>query len=238
MKSDTLIIALEPALYLVPTPIGNLEDITLRAIKTLSSADIIACEDTRTSQNLLKKLDISFNKLISYHEYNEKERAAGLVQNIISGKSVALISDAGTPGISDPGYRIINEAITNNIKIIPLPGANALLPALLGSGFPTNEFLFLGFPPQKKGRQTFLKGACEYSQTLIMYESTHRIGKLITEITEYFGEDTQICIARELTKIYEEFIRGTAKEVLEIYNTRKELKGEMVVVINKREKSK
>lgn len=228
-------IELEAALYLVPTPIGNLDDITLRAMKVLSAANIIACEDTRTTQSLLKKLEIRYEKLLSYHEYNERERAAELVQAMLAGKSVAIVSDAGTPAISDPGYRIINEAINNEIKIIPLPGANAMLPALLGSGFATNEFLFLGFPPQKKGRQTFLTNAAKMPQTLIIYESTHRIGKLIKEIVEHFGGDTQICIARELSKIYEEFIRGTAEEVLAIFEQRKEFKGEIVVLINKRE---
>lgn len=236
---ENKIIELEAALYLVPTPIGNLEDITIRALKVLSSANVIACEDTRTTQGLLKKLDIRYEKLVSYHEYNERERAVELVKHIKeNGISVALVSDAGTPALSDPGYRIINEAINNDVKVIPLPGANALLPALLGSGFATNEFVFLGFPPQKKGRQTFLQHAAAMPQTLIMYESTHRIGKLIKEIVEYFGEETEICIARELSKMYEEFLRGTAREIADIFDERKELKGEIVVVINKRDKAK
>ncbi len=226
---------LEPALYLVPTPIGNIDDITIRAVKVLSSANIIACEDTRNSIKLLKMLNIHYEKLISYHEYNERDRAVELIRAIENGKSVAIISDAGSPGISDPGFRVINEAIKSNIKIIPLPGANAILPAILGSGFALNEFVFLGFPPQKKGRKTFLLNASQITKTLIIYESTHRIGKLIKEIIEYFGSETEICIAREISKKFEEFIRGTAIEIYDIYEQRKEFKGEIVVVINKRE---
>lgn len=226
---------LEPALYLVPTPIGNLEDITFRAMRVLATADIVACEDTRTTASLLKKIEVHANQLTSYHEYNEREKAPYLADLIKQGKSVALVSDAGTPALSDPGYRLINSAIELGLKIIALPGANALLPALSSSGFPTNEFTFMGFPPQKKGRQTFLKRVSEQETTVILYESTHRIIKLVTELGEHCGDDRQVCIAREISKIYEEYLRGTIGELKLTLATRKELKGEIVVIIARKE---
>ena len=229
---------LSPALYLVPTPIGNVEDITLRALKVLANADIVACEDTRTSAVLLKKIGVHALQLTSYHEYNEREKAPQLAKLIEEGKSIALISDAGMPALSDPGYRLINETIGLGQTIVPLPGANALLPALAASGFPTNEFMFMGFPPQKKGRKTYLERLASRDCTVIAYESTHRIAKFIGEIAEYCGEDRRVCIAREISKIYEEFIRGTAGEVRQIVAERKELKGEIVVVVERQEEKK
>ncbi len=226
---------LESALYLVPTPIGNLEDITFRAMRVLATVDMVACEDTRTTASLLKKIGVHATQLTSYHEYNEREKAPYLADLIKQGKSVALVSDAGTPALSDPGYRLINSTIELGLKIIALPGANALLPALSSSGFPTNEFIFMGFPPQKKGRQTFLKRVSEQETTVIIYESTHRIIKLVSELGEHCGDERQICIAREISKIYEEYLRGTIGELKITLAQRKELKGEIVVVIARKE---
>ena len=204
-------------------------------IRVLANVDVVACEDTRTSAQLFSKLGIRAKLLTSYHEYNEREKAPYLAGLVADGYSVAIVSDAGTPGLSDPGYRAVNEAIDNGIKIIPLPGANALLPALSASGMPTNEFIFMGFPPQKKGRKTFLARVAEQDCTVVTYESTHRIAKYIDEIVEACGPDRRIVIAREISKIYEEFIRGTAAEVRSIIEQRKELKGEIVVIISKNE---
>lgn len=222
---------LKPGLYIVPTPIGNLEDITLRAMKILRQADIIACEDTRHTGQLLKLLDIKNKKLSSYHEQNEKEKAVQLVNEILTGFSVALVSDAGTPGLSDPGYRIIQSAIENYVDIVSLPGPSAFLPALIASGLPVNNFIFFGFPPQKKGRKTFLNilKKCEY--TSILYESPFRIIKLLDELIEILGENHRICIAREISKIFEEYIRGSLDECRDLMKKRAFIKGEFVVVI-------
>lgn len=222
---------LPAALYLVPTPIGNLEDITLRALKVLRLCDIIACEDTRTTSKLLKLLGIEQKTLVSYFEHNEKSKAERLVSEIINGKSVALVSEAGTPVISDPGWSIVQEAINRDVHIVPLPGASAFITALIASGLPVDRFVFMGFPPHKKGRKTFLSKVAESEITVIMYESTHRIVKLIDELSELCNPDRRVCIARELTKIYEEFIRGTILEVQEIIRNRSNLKGEFVVII-------
>jgi len=223
---------LEPALYIVPTPIGNLEDITLRALKILASADVIACEDTRHSGNLLKQYNITYKKLESYHEHNEIEKAKYLVQMIQNGKSVAVITDAGTPGISDPAYRIVCEAAAKDIKIISLPGPSAMITALVASGLPTDKFIFYGFPPQKKGRKTFLQKVLSLDSTVILYESPYRIIKLLEEIiASGFGE-SRICIAREISKIHEEYIRGTVTECYEICKEHKNLKGEFVVMLS------
>lgn len=222
---------LQPGLYLVPTPIGNLEDMTQRAIRILQQADIIACEDTRRTGQLLKQFGIQKKKLSSYHEHNEKEKAKQLANELLAGKTVALVSDAGTPAISDPGYRIIKTAIENDIKIISLPGATAFAPALAASGIPINNFLFLGFPPQKKGRKSFLKKISNLEWTIVLYESPYRILKLIDELIEYCGGERQICIAREISKIYEEFIRGTLLECREALLKKPSIKGEFVVVI-------
>lgn len=223
---------IERALYIVPTPIGNLDDITLRAIKVLKEIDIIASEDTRRAGQLMKLLEISGKKFISYHEHNEREKSVQVAELIVQGKSIALISDAGTPGISDPAYRLINECIVKGIKIIPLPGATAFVPALLASGFGTDKFIFLGFPPHKKGRKTFINNLEELEMTSILYESPYRIEKLIKEMAEAGMGNRRICIAREISKIHEEFIRGTVDECLLIFDEHKNLKGEFVIVVD------
>lgn len=219
------------AIYLVPTPIGNLDDITLRAIKVLTNADIIACEDTRRTGQLLKLLGIRPKTLESYHEHNEAAKTEKLINSVLNGKSLALVSDAGSPTISDPGFRLVRAAIDNNITIVPLPGPTAFVPALSASGIAINEFIFLGFPPQKKGRKTFLIRLANYQQTVILYESPHRINKLVEELLVHCGANRPICIAREISKIYEEFIRGTIAEVKAILEQRQNLKGEIVVII-------
>jgi 16S rRNA (cytidine1402-2'-O)-methyltransferase len=224
---------LDNALYIVPTPIGYLDDITIRALKILSSADIIACEDTRHSGTMLKTLNIPHKKLDSYHDYNEETKANLLVNEILSGKSVALVTDAGTPGISDPGFRIIKKAIEQNIKIISLPGATAFIPALVASGLPVNEFHFFGFPPAKKGRKTFLQNVASQKSTLILYESPYKILKLIDELIELCVPHCQACIAREISKVYEEYIRGTLEECKQKLQSKTSIKGEFVVVIGK-----
>lgn len=229
---------LKPALYLVPTPIGNLEDITLRALRILASADIVACEDTRHTGQLLKLLGIRAKSIESYHDHNEASKAEYLVGKIADGKSLALVSDAGSPSISDPGYRLVQAAVAGGIDIVPLPGATAFVPALSASGMSVHEFCFLGFPPQKKGRQTFLKRAAELDTTVIFYESPFRINKLVDELIEICGEDRKICIAREISKMFEEFLRGSLAELKKIMSERSNLKGEMVVIIEGNSKKK
>ena len=228
-KSDQKI--LKPGLYLVPTPIGNLDDITLRGLKVLNAADIIACEDTRHTGNLIKLFNITEKKLLSYHDYNEDSRAEELIDHIKNGKIVALVSDAGTPVISDPGYRVVSKAIKNGIDVIALPGPSAFLPALTASGLETHNFTFFGFPPQKKGRMTFLEMVANHNFTSILYESSHRIDKLITELDKHCGGDRKICIAREISKLHEEYIRGTIAECRLVIQNRPNLKGEFVVII-------
>jgi 16S rRNA (cytidine1402-2'-O)-methyltransferase len=223
--------SLAAALYLVSTPIGNMEDITLRAIRVLTEADLIACEDTRHTGMLLKKLEIHSKRLVSYHDHNETARADYLVESLKSGKSVALVSDAGTPAVSDPGYRVVNRAIEAGIDVVPIPGASAFLAALVASGMAVNRFAFWGFPPQKKGRHTFIEKALAAEMTVIIYESPNRILKLLEEIIEHSSPERQICIARELTKINEEFLRGTARECFESLASRSSIKGEFVVIL-------
>ncbi len=222
--------AIKSALYLVPTPIGNLEDITLRALRTLAEVDIVACEDTRTTGQLLKLLGIKAKSVESYHDHNEKVKSDYLISKILNGQSVALVSDAGSPIISDPGWRLVQSAIQSNVEIIPLPGATAFVPALSASGLATDEFCFLGFPPQKKGRKTFLERISQIDMSIVVYESPHRIAKFVDELIATCGAERQICVAREITKIYEEFIRGTAIEVKD-YIAKNNLKGEIVVII-------
>ena len=213
--------SIETCLYIVPTPIGNLKEITLRAIEILSNVDIIATEDTRRAGLLLKLLNIQHKeKLQSYYNFNEEEKSFELVKLIQKGFSVALISDAGTPCISDPGYRLVKKARENNIKIISLPGATAFVPALVSSGFSNHCFTFWGFPPQKRGRQSFLKKIINNENTSILYESSHRIRKLISEIAE-FDINRNIYISREISKIYEEHI---------LFNTQKFLNGEIKII--------
>jgi 16S rRNA (cytidine1402-2'-O)-methyltransferase len=219
---------LSGTLYVVPTPIGNLEDITLRALHVLKEVTIIAAEDTRTTKFLLDHFDIQ-KPLISFYSHNEEVRVPQIIQRLKNGDSVALVSDAGTPGISDPAHSIITAAIANEIRIIPLPGPTAFVPALVASGMPTHEFVFAGFLPHKKGRKTKMERLREEERTVILYESVHRIEKTLQELLECFG-DRNIVIGRELTKKFEEIIRGTLYSVLHNYTLRS-LKGEFVLVI-------
>ena len=216
-------------LYIVPTPIGNLDDMTLRAIKVLNEVDLILAEDTRTSGKLLKHFDISTH-MQSHHMHNEHKTIDSLIQKLKSGTTIALISDAGTPAISDPGFLLVRACIENEIEVECLPGATAFVPALVNSGLPNDKFVFEGFLPVKKGRQTRLKFLAEETRTMIFYESPHKLIKTLTHFVEYFGRDRQVAVSRELTKLYEETIRGTAKEVLEHYVT-KPPKGEIVIVV-------
>jgi 16S rRNA (cytidine1402-2'-O)-methyltransferase len=216
-------------LFIVPTPIGNLEDITLRAINILKSADLILAEDTRTSSFLLRHLQIE-KPLRSYHQHNEHKILEELVAMLSSGKNIALISDAGTPGISDPGFLLIREAIAQNVPVISLPGATAFVPALVNSGLPCNEFSFYGFLPQKKGRQTKLKALAHEEKTFILYESPFRLVKLLQEMKEHLGPERRASVCRELTKMFEETKRGTLDELITFY-TSKTVKGEIVVVV-------
>ncbi len=217
-------------LYIVPTPIGNLKDITLRALDVLREVDTILAEDTRTTMNLLAHYNISPKKLQPYHKFNEHKTVQGLVERIRAGETMALVTDAGTPGISDPGYLLIRSCIDAGINIEVLPGATALIPALVASGFPTDRFVFEGFLPHKKGRQKKLKSLVDEERTIVLYESPYRLMKLLEEIKQYFGPERKVSVARELTKIYEEVVRGTIDEVIE-YFTGKKIKGEIVVVI-------
>jgi 16S rRNA (cytidine1402-2'-O)-methyltransferase len=216
-------------LYLVPTPIGNLEDITLRAIQTLKSVDLILAEDTRTSGHLLKHLEIS-KPLQSYHIHNEHQTVARLMQRLIKGETMALVSDAGTPAISDPGFLLVRECIRQNISVECLPGPTAFVPALVNSGLPSDRFTFEGFLPHKKGRQTRLKELAEESRTMIFYESPHRLLKSLGQMAETFGADRPASVSRELTKLYEETIRGSIQEII-TYFAEKSIKGEIVIVV-------
>jgi len=216
-------------IYLVPTPIGNLSDITRRALEILEQSDIIACEDARHSGRMLAQFNIK-KRLISYHEFNEAKRAGQLVELVLSGKILSVITDAGSPGISDPAYRIIRAAIENNIPLIPLPGPNAIIPALTGSGLPPDRFFFEGFLSNKSAaRRKRLEALKDYPHTLIFYESPHRIEKMIGDAFDTFG-DRNACIAREISKVHEEYIRGTLGYMKEVLTKRK-LKGEIVVII-------
>ncbi len=216
-------------LYLVPTPIGNLKDMTYRAVEVLKSVDLILAEDTRTSGKLLKHYEIS-SSLQSHHMHNEHKTVEGLINKLKSGITIALISDAGTPAISDPGFLLSRACIENNIDIECLPGATAFVPALVNSGLPNDKFVFEGFLPVKKGRQTRLQFLAEEMRTMIFYESPHKLLKTLAHFCEYFGEDRQVTVSRELTKLYEETIRGTAQEVLNFYS-KKPPKGEIVIVV-------
>lgn len=216
-------------LYIVPTPIGNLQDMTLRAIEVLKEVDIILAEDTRTSGKLLKHFEIG-TPMQSHHMHNEHKTVDGLIKKLKSGTSIALISDAGTPAISDPGFLLTRACIENKIEVDCLPGATAFVPALVNSGLPNDKFVFEGFLPVKKGRQTRLLLLAEETRTMIFYESPHKLIKTLGHFCQYFSEDRQLSVSRELTKMYEETIRGTAKNVLEHY-TNKPPKGEIVIVV-------
>ena len=216
-------------LYLVPTPIGNLKDMTFRAVEVLNDVDLILAEDTRTSGKLLKHFEIT-TQMQSHHMHNEHKTVTHLVEKLKSGLSIAVISDAGTPAISDPGFLLTRTCLENNIEVECLPGATAFVPALVNSGLPNDKFVFEGFLPVKKGRQTRLFLLAEETRTMIFYESPHKLIKTLGHFCEYFGEDRLVSVSRELTKLFEETIRGTAKEVLEHY-TNKPVKGEIVIVV-------
>ncbi len=219
-------------LWLVPTPIGNLEDMTLRSVKTLREADVIVCEDTRHTSPLLKKYDVPRKTLLSYHEHNERERATEIAYRVSQGQRVALVSDAGMPGISDPGYRAVQACIEAGCRVVALPGASALTTAIAASGLPTDVFCFVGFPPQKKGRAQFLQTHLAYHGTVVMYESPYRLLELIDDIALYGGSERRVVVARELSKLHEEYIRGTAGEVSTMLRARGGVKGEIVVMIS------
>jgi 16S rRNA (cytidine1402-2'-O)-methyltransferase len=216
-------------LYLVPTPIGNLKDITLRAIEVLKSVDVILCEDTRTSSKLLKHYEIE-KPLSPYHQHNEHKIVDHIADQLSAGKTMALITDAGTPGISDPAFLLVRTCIQRSIKIICLPGAVAFVPALVNSGIPTNRFVFEGFLPPKKGRQTLLKKLAEEERTMVFYESPMRLVKTLEELAIYFGGDRPSSVSRELTKMFEENKQGTLQE-LATYFKLKTVKGEIVIVV-------
>lgn len=218
-------------LYLVPTPIGNLEDISLRAIRILKEVDIILAEDTRKTGILLKHYNINSKTLISYHKFNEHKTTENIISKLLSENTIALVSDAGTPGISDPGYLIVKECIKNEIQIESLPGANSLLPALTLSGLPTEKFVFEGFLPKKKGRQTRLKYLSDEERTMIFFESPHRLIKTLTDFSEYFGIDRQASVSREISKLFEETKRGTIEQLIKHFSN-KTVKGEIVITIS------
>ncbi len=216
-------------LYLVPTPIGNLKDITFRAIEVLQEVDLILAEDTRTSGKLLKHFEIT-TQMHSHHMHNEHKTTATVVARIKSGQSVALISDAGTPAISDPGFLLTRACVEAGIQVDCLPGATAFVPALVNSGLPNDKFVFEGFLPPKKGRQTRLKLLAQETRTIIFYESPHKLLKTLSQIIEYFGEDRPVSVSREITKLHEETIRGSAREVLAHFQA-KPPKGEIVLIV-------
>jgi 16S rRNA (cytidine1402-2'-O)-methyltransferase len=220
---------MQAGLYIVPTPIGNLEDITFRAVRILQEADLILAEDTRTSSVLLKHLKIS-KPLKSYHAHNEHKVVEEITAMLSSGKKIVLISDAGTPGISDPGFLLVRECLASGVEVCTLPGPTAVIPALVNSGFPCNEFSFYGFLPQKKGRQTKWKELKEDQKTFVLYESPFRLVKLLEEIKENLGDSRKVCVSRELSKMFEENKRGTASELIAHFTT-KPPKGEIVVVV-------
>ena len=216
-------------LYIVPTPVGNMEDMTLRAIRILKEVDLILAEDTRTSGILLKHFDIK-NQLLSHHKFNEHGTSASVVQRLLAGQNVALISDAGTPGISDPGFFLAREAVRAGVKVQCLPGATAFVPALVSSGLPCDRFAFEGFLPQKKGRQTKLQSLVDEERTMIFYESPYRLLKTLQQFAEFFGADRQVSVCREISKIHEESVRGSLEEVIAHF-TATEPRGEIVIVL-------
>ncbi len=224
---------LAPGLYLVGTPIGNLEDITLRAIRVLKQADLIACEDTRQTQKLLNHYGIE-TRAVSYHEHNEASRAEELVEKLAQGARIAVVSDAGMPGISDPGFRLVSLAIERGVPVFPVPGPAAFLAAMVASGLPTDSFCFRGFLPAKGGaRRRELEKIGDSSNTAVFYEAPHRIRETLADVAEVLGPDRPVVVARELTKIHEEFLRGTAGEVAQVLNARGDVKGEITLLIGK-----
>lgn len=223
-------------LYIVPTPVGNLQDITLRALTVLKEVDLILAEDTRQSGKLLKHFEIE-KQLIAYHKFNEHKSVQGLIERLSGGVNMALVSDGGTPGISDPGHILIAACVEAGIPVQTLPGATAFVPALVNSGFNTDEFVFLGFLPHKKGRQTALKKIAEEERTVILYESPYRVVKLLGEAKEHVGADRLISMSREISKMFEETVRGTPDELLEHFK-KKEPRGEFVVIFNSKQKKR
>ncbi|MBZ5656766.1 MAG: 16S rRNA (cytidine(1402)-2'-O)-methyltransferase [Acidobacteriia bacterium] len=225
------------SLYLVATPIGNLEDITLRALRVLKEVDLIACEDTRQTQKLLSHYGIQ-TRTVSYHEHNEMTKAAELIVDLESGAKIALVTDAGMPGISDPGFRLIALAIRHHVPVVPIPGASAFLAALVASGLPTDSFRFSGFLPAKSGqRRKLLESVRESPRTQVFYEAPHRLLETLADVVEVLGSDRHVVVAREVTKLHEEFLRGRAKEVLAQLKSRGEVKGEITLLIAKQESS-
>ncbi|PYX80924.1 MAG: 16S rRNA (cytidine(1402)-2'-O)-methyltransferase [Acidobacteria bacterium] len=226
-----------PKLYLVATPIGNLEDITLRALRVLKEVDLIACEDTRQTQKLLSHYGVE-KRTVSYHQHNEMTRAAELIVDVERGASIALVSDAGMPGISDPGFRLITLAIRHHVPVVPIPGASAFLAALVASGLPTDSFRFSGFLPPRHGkRRELLENILASPRTQVFYEAPHRLIETMEDVVEVLGLNRQVVIAREVTKIHEEFLRGRAGELLEKLKQRGEIKGEITLLIGKSEDS-
>lgn len=217
-------------LYIVPTPIGNLEDMTLRAIRILKEADLVLAEDTRTSGVLLKHYDVK-NQLMSHHKFNEHTTTHNIVERLKAGQTIALISDAGTPGISDPGFFLVREAVAEGIEVQTLPGPTAFVPALVSSGLPDDRFCFEGFLPQKKGRATRLESLKEETRTMIFYESPYRLLKTLRQFAEVFGEERQVSVSREISKLHEQHIRGTLAEVIAHF-TEVEPRGEIVIVLS------
>ena len=216
-------------LYIVSTPIGNLEDITLRGLRILKEVDYIAAEDTRHTQILLKKYEI-VKRILSFHAFSSSHKTEKIINFLKDGKNIALVSDAGTPGISDPGYVLVKRAIEENIEISPIPGPSAFLTALSGSGLPVNKFIYLGFLPIKKGRQTLFKQFLDEKRTIVFYESPHRIIKTLNQLLDVLG-DRNIVLARELTKMYEEFLRGSLSEIIENLKNKNKVNGEFVVIL-------
>ena len=216
-------------LYIVPTPVGNMEDMTFRAVRILKEVDLVLAEDTRTSGILLKHYEIK-NALMSHHKFNEHGTSAGIVNRLLAGENVALISDAGTPGISDPGFFLVREAVRAGVEVQCLPGATAFVPALVSSGLPCDRFAFEGFLPQKKGRQTRLQALKDEERTMIFYESPFRLVKTLQQFAEVYGGDRQVSVCREISKIHEESVRGSLDEVI-AHSKEKEPKGEIVIVL-------
>lgn len=223
-------------LYVVPTPVGNMEDITLRALRLLREADVVLAEDTRTSGNLLRHYDIKTH-LVAHHKWNEHTATASVVERLRAGQTVALVSDAGTPGISDPGFFLVREAVREGFCVECLPGATAFVPALVASGLPCDHFVFEGFLPPKKGRQTRIELLAQESRTIIIYESPYRLAKTLQQLAEAFGPERQACVAREISKLHEEHARGTLEELAQRF-TQTPPKGEIVLIVAGREKTK